>query len=283
MHTNLTDIAELSRLKDILESIASEGRFALAYSGGLDSRFLAFAAGRLGFSPVLLHSIGPQIAPDETAQALHDAEAMGLEALCVPASSLSMPELAHAGKDRCYVCKRHLFEELLHIARDSNLRGAVCDGTNASDLTAFRPGARAIRELGIRSPLAEAGIEKRRIREIAREIGMPNPEQAARPCLLTRFPYGIQPSQSALAAVADAELFVGRDDFGSKLRYRIRMPETGLTLLHVSAASLAAAEPDSDKARAALDALLQRLAKKFGDRLPGLRAEVLEKLSGYYD
>ena len=115
MITNLAEIPELQRLQAVLRDVAPQKTFALAYSGGVDSRFLAFAAKRLGFEPVLLHIIGPQIAPDETAAALHDAEGMGLEALCVPASSLSMPALAEAGKDRCYVCKRHLFEELIRI------------------------------------------------------------------------------------------------------------------------------------------------------------------------
>lgn len=283
MATNLTDIPELKRLQAVLNTVAPEKTFALAYSGGVDSRFLAFAAKQLGFEPVLLHIIGPQIAPDETAGALHEAEDMGLEALCIPASSLSLPDLASAGRDRCYVCKRHLFEELIHIARESNLKGAVCDGTNASDLGAFRPGYRAIEELGVRSPLAEAGISKQRIREIAREIGLPHPDQPARPCLLTRFPYGIQPSRDALTAVADAELFVSQDPFGAKLSFRIRMPQANLACLHVSAASLAKAEPDSVKASEALNALTSRLADKFGARLPNLRAEVLETLSGYYD
>ena len=283
MITNLAEIPELQRLQAVLRDVAPQKTFALAYSGGVDSRFLAFAAKRLGFEPVLLHIIGPQIAPDETAAALHDAEGMGLEALCVPASSLSMPALAEAGKDRCYVCKRHLFEELIRIARESNLTGAVCDGTNASDLGIFRPGFRALKELGVRSPLAEAGIQKPRIREIGREIGLPHADQPARPCLLTRFPYGVLPSGEALAAVADAELFVSQDPFGSKLAYRIRMPEPGKTRLHVSAASLSAAAPDAEQARRELEALKSRLAEKFGSRLPDLQAEVLETPSGYYD
>lgn len=190
MITNLAEIPELQRLQAVLRDVAPQKTFALAYSGGVDSRFLAFAAKRLGFEPVLLHIIGPQIAPDETAAALHDAEGMGLEALCVPASSLSMPALAEAGKDRCYVCKRHLFEELIRIARESNLTGAVCDGTNASDLGIFRPGFRALKELGVRSPLAEAGIQKPRIREIGREIGLPHADQPARPASSRASPTG---------------------------------------------------------------------------------------------
>lgn len=276
---NLLDFPEIQALRDVLLKIAPAREFCIAYSGGLDSRFLAFVAKQLGFKAHLLHIIGPQIAPDETALALKDAEALGYEPLLVPASSLSLPELAKAGTQRCYVCKHHLFETLKDIARKMDCEGPVCDGTNTSDLTVYRPGIKALEELHVYSPLAMAGISKPRIREIGRAVGFPNPEQAARPCLLTRFPYGTTPTHDELAALADAELFVANDPFGSKLRFRIRKPNKTTTLLHVERKSLSQL-PDAERE---LETLTARLAKRFGERLPGLRAEVLESLSGYYD
>ena len=172
---SLLEFPEIQALKDVLLRIAPSREFCIAYSGGLDSRFLAFAAKHLGFEAHLLHIIGPQIAPDETALALKDAEALGYEPLLVPASSLSLPELARAGTQRCYVCKRHLFETLKDIARKMECEGPVCDGTNTSDLTVYRPGIQALEELHIFSPLAMAGISKQRIREIGRAVGFPNP------------------------------------------------------------------------------------------------------------
>lgn len=276
---SLLEFPEIQALKDVLLRIAPSREFCIAYSGGLDSRFLAFAAKHLGFEAHLLHIIGPQIAPDETALALKDAEALGYEPLLVPASSLSLPELARAGTQRCYVCKRHLVETLKDIARKMECEGPVCDGTNTSDLTVYRPGIQALEELHIFSPLAMAGISKQRIREIGRAVGFPNPEQAARPCLLTRFPYGTTPTQGELEALADAELCVANDAFGSRLRFRIRMPDKTTTLLHVEKKSFDAV-PNAD---VELKNLIGKLHQKFGDRLPGLRAEVLESLSGYYD
>lgn len=281
--------SDLDRLKAVLDGIAPESsgrRFALAYSGGLDSRFLAFAAKRLGFSPVLLHIIGPQFAPDETAQALKDAEKLGLEALCVPANSLSIPELAQAGKRRCYVCKKALFTALAQAARDSGdlAPGAVlCDGTNFSDIDVFRPGLAAVRELGIRSPLAEAKISKPRIRELGRAMGFPNPEQAARPCLLTRFPYGAVPTSGRLRAVAAVEKTF-TEVYGDGLRLRVRVPHDQDVRLHIEAASLTDC---AQKHGIAADELLNRCRNLFKQAWPDngdkLSVEVLETLSGYYD
>lgn len=227
----------------------------------------------------LLHIIGPQIAPDETADALKDAEELGLEPILVPAASLTLPELARAGVNRCYVCKTHLFTELIDIARKSGCQGPICDGTNTSDLSVYRPGIKALRELKVESPLVKAGISKPRIREIGRIVGFPHPEQAARPCLLTRFPYGATPQSSQLEAIADAELLVAQDPVGRNLRFRIRMPKTGDTRLHIERASLEKT-PHAEKELERIAAILR---KQFGQKLPGLRVEVLEKLSGYYD
>ena len=137
---NFFTIPEIVRLKTVLEEIAPEHEICVAYSGGLDSRFLSFCAKKLGFRVNLLHIIGPQIAPDETADALKDAEDLGLEPILVPAASLTLPELARAGVNRCYVCKTHLFTELIDIARKSGCQGPICDGTNTSDLSVYRPG-----------------------------------------------------------------------------------------------------------------------------------------------
>lgn len=280
---------DLDRLKAVLDDIAppsSDRRFALAYSGGLDSRFLAFAAKQLGFTPVLLHIIGPQFAPDETAQALKDAEKLGLEALCVPAGALSISALAQAGRKRCYVCKKALFTALIKTARENGEiapNTVICDGTNFSDIGVFRPGLAAVQELGIRSPLAEARISKPRIRELGRVLGLPNPNQAARPCLLTRFPYGAVPSSERLRAVAAAEKTF-TEIYGDGLRLRIRVLHDQDVRLHVEAASLSAC---ARKRGISTDELLNRCRNLFKQAWPDkgakLSVEVLEILSGYYD
>ena len=198
------DDPRLERLASKLSEASSNGAVTLAYSGGLDSRFLAFFAKLAGFRVRLLHVTGPHVAPAETADAVAEASAMGLEAELVPLDPADMPDLAAAGRLRCYICKRHIFTELLRIAGDVPL----CDGTNHSDLAVYRPGRKALEELGIRSPLAEADISKDEIRSLGAALGFRNPGQMARPCLLTRFPYGMKPASRDLTFAADAEAAV---------------------------------------------------------------------------
>lgn len=262
-------------LKEAIASAAVDNTLTIAYSGGLDSRFLAFSAKRLGYQVKLLHVVGPHMAPSESAGAVRDAADMGLSVELVTANPLKITALANAGKDRCYVCKTQVFTELLKHAAG----GKLCDGTNLTDLAVFRPGRRALQELGIHSPLAQAGIGKPDIRRIAREIGMPRPDQAARPCLLTRFPYGMMPDEATLALVAQAEDWLEAQPEARGLKFRLRFPDAQhreKAVLHVEKASL-------DEKKTNLSSLAQRLKRQFEPRLDHLTTAVLDKLSGFYD
>ena len=150
---SLDETALLPRLESVLGVLAAGNRFALAYSGGLDSRFLAHAAQRFGFEPVLLHIVGPHIPPEETDYARHWAASRELAYEELPADPLDLALVASGDRRRCYACKRNLFS-LLKARTDLPL----CDGTNASDAGQYRPGIRAVEELGILSPLASAGL-----------------------------------------------------------------------------------------------------------------------------
>lgn len=194
------ETALLPRLESVLGVLAAGNRFALAYSGGLDSRFLAHAAQRFGFEPVLLHIVGPHIPPEETDYARHWAASRELAYEELPADPLDLALVASGDRRRCYACKRNLFS-LLKARTDLPL----CDGTNASDAGQYRPGIRAVEELGILSPLASAGLTKADIHRCAALTGMEDPEQKARPCLLTRLPYGMKPERSLLAGLAAGE------------------------------------------------------------------------------
>ena len=194
------ETALLPRLESVLGVLAAGNRFALAYSGGLDSRFLAHAAQRFGFEPVLLHIAGPHIPPEETDYARHWAASRELAYEELPADPLDLALVASGDRRRCYACKRNLFS-LLKARTDLPL----CDGTNASDAGQYRPGIRAVEELGILSPLASAGLTKADIHRCAALTGMEDPEQKARPCLLTRLPYGMKPERSLLAGLAAGE------------------------------------------------------------------------------
>ena len=270
--TNLIPAA----LKTSIASAAHENTVTIAYSGGLDSRFLCFVASRLGYDVKPLHVAGPHMAPSESNGAVKDARDMGLDVELITANPLEIAELAAAGRNRCYVCKTHVFTELLKHAAG----GKLCDGTNASDLTVFRPGRKALEELGIHSPLAEAGITKPDIRRLASALGMPHPDQAARPCLLTRFPYGMMPAAETLALVAEAEDWIEALPEAAGIKFRLRFPDATnrkKAVLHIEAASL---EKRTEKD---LKAILEKTKARFTPQLDSLTIAVLEKLSGFYD
>lgn len=260
-------------LVEALRSASRSGRIALAYSGGLDSRFLAFSAKKAGLTPLLYHVKGPHVAPAETESAIERAREMGLSVTLLPFDP-SVIDLASAGRARCYVCKKTLFTGLLKRLAEDRPGLSLCDGTNASDLTVFRPGRKALEELGVLSPLAEARIAKADIRRIGAAIGLPAPDQAARPCLLTRFPYGVTPPREALDTVAEVEAFLETLPDAAGLRYRLRYP-AGRPELHW------------EKSDALTEERLGRIAlalfKAFPDALKGLTMRTFETLSGYYD
>ncbi|MCF0253777.1 MAG: hypothetical protein HUK26_05530 [Duodenibacillus sp.] len=257
-------------LQEALAAAAGGGVLHVAYSGGLDSRFLCWCARGLGLGVTALTVAGPHVTRAETAWARESAEAMGCGFRLFAFDAARLPALAAAGRERCYVCKKALFGELLAAAAPAPL----ADGTNASDLKAFRPGERAVRELGVLSPLAAAGLAKADIRRLARATGMPRPEQAARPCLLTRFPYGALPALEQLALVERAEGYVAGRAGCEAWRFRLRFPG-GRPALHVEASSIAAGDPPLAAVRAELEALEPGLA--------GLEAQAVAELSGFYD
>lgn len=259
--------------KQALQEAAVDGVITEAYSGGVDSRFLAWSATLLGFRVHLLHVKGAHVAPEETEEALARAHKMGLTVELLSFDPAVLPALAEAGKNRCYACKTRIFTALLQHAKE----GKICDGTNASDLGVYRPGLKALKELKVHSPLAQAGISKPQLREYARELEMDDPEQAARPCLLTRLPYGALPTLEELHTLAAAETEIATEPFIADVRFRLRLPAKNAPVLHVEKES---AQHVTD---AELNALCAKLAQQFPAVLSHLTWARLEKLSGFYD
>lgn len=190
----------IARLSSLLHEVSADGACHIAYSGGLDSRFLSHATQLAGLRPVLYHIAGPHIPDAETAFARAWAAERGFVLHLLPIDPLTLPAVACGARDRCFHCKKELFTQIL-------ARGArpLCDGSNLSDRGGYRPGLRALAELGVRSPLAEADLTKAQIRQLARETGLERPEQRARPCLLTRLDYDLPPDPALLAQVAAME------------------------------------------------------------------------------
>lgn len=192
-----------ARLAGVLAGLAP---VAVALSGGLDSRFLCHMALAAGCDVVALHGAGPHVPAEESAAAREWARGRGLRLLVFHHDPLPLPEVAANSRERCYACKRGLIASMRAVLAAAGGEGRVlCDGGNADDQRAFRPGLRAVAEAGVRSPLAEAGLSKAQIRELARATGLDRPDQAARPCLLTRLAYGMKPDSALLARLASAE------------------------------------------------------------------------------
>ena len=182
-------------------------RVAVAFSGGLDSRFLCHAALLCGCDVLAVHVYGPHIPPQESAGAAAWARERGLRLHTARFDPLALAEVETNSPQRCYGCKTGLVAllrgELAPMAEAHDR--VLCDGTNADDLQAYRPGLRALEEGRVHSPLAKAGLTKAQVREAARATGLDRPWQRARPCLLTRLAYGMRPEADTLARLAAAE------------------------------------------------------------------------------
>ncbi|HEU6438100.1 MAG TPA: ATP-dependent sacrificial sulfur transferase LarE [Nitratidesulfovibrio sp.] len=254
----------------LLRLLATMPELAVALSGGLDSRFLTHAALLAGCRVTALHITGPHMPPRETEEARRWATARGATFIPVALNPLTIPAIAAGNRDRCYHCKHAAFTALLATAAPLSL----CDGTNADDLTAYRPGLRALRELGIRSPLAEAGLSKADIRALAARTGLDRPDQAARPCLLTRLAYGMQPDAATLARLAAAENAL--EDLGL-WDFRLRLAPDAPPRLQIGPAHAGHGDPASIPTQ---DVLLPILARHgFGDATIDTDGPV----SGYFD
>lgn len=194
-----------ARYRRLVEILGSLDGALIAFSGGVDSSLLAAAAkDALGERVRLVTARSPTYAADESAQAAALAAALGLPQRYLDTNELDDPAFARNEPDRCYHCKRALFARLRDMARAEGL-AEVLDGFNRDDNSDFRPGRRAARELGVRSPLEEAGLGKTDVRELARLRGLPNWDAPARACLASRIPYGEPVTRARLKRIEKAE------------------------------------------------------------------------------
>ncbi len=196
----------IEALSAVIRSCREKG-VCLAFSGGVDSALLLALCvkEKVPVTAVTFQTVLHPKCDLENAKAV--ATKLGADHLILEMDEFSVPEILSNPPDRCYYCKKFLFERLTELAKQLG-RGIVMDGTNADDLKEYRPGLRALRELAVLSPLAECGISKAQVRQMAAELGLETASRPSAPCLATRLPYGTKISKELLQKIESGEEFL---------------------------------------------------------------------------
>jgi len=195
-------------LAALRQQLAALDQVVVAYSGGVDSALVAaLAVEQRGAAALAITGVSPALAPHLRQEAATQAGWLHIRHREIATAELADPAYASNPDQRCYACKRELHRLLAPIAAAAG-GATVVDGVNADDLGDHRPGIRAAREFGVRSPLAEVGLDKAGVRQLSRALGLPWWDKPAQPCLASRFPYGEPITAERLQRVAAAEAWL---------------------------------------------------------------------------
>lgn len=199
------EVAALAKQQRLLDSIRRLGSLLVAFSGGADSAYLAWAAHRvLGARALAVTALSPSFSRYDREQAESFVRAIGLRHEFIETHEFENPLYVANHADRCYHCKDELFDRMELLARERGIH-AIAYGVNADDTRDFRPGHRAAQEHHILTPLLDAGLRKAEIRLLSRIAELPTWDRPASPCLSSRIPYGTSVTPELLEKIERAE------------------------------------------------------------------------------
>ncbi len=234
---------KLEKLKEILKDM---DKVAVAYSGGVDSTFLLKVAhDTIGDNVLAITATSSTYQKKELSKAKKFTQKTGVKHRIMKSEEMKNKHFLENTPNRCYYCKKELFTKIKKVAAAQNIN-YVLDGSNVDDAKDYRPGSKALKELGVRSPLKEAGLTKKDIRELSHMMNLETWNKPALACLASRFPYGTRITTKRLKQVEMAEMFlsklgltqirvrhhneiarieVAKDDFNKILKHRKRIAD----------------------------------------------------------
>ena len=221
MKTTDTDDKIQVKYRRLVHHLTRLGRAAVAFSGGVDSSLLLWAAkASLGENVLAITVVSETTPEQERAAAARFAEDIGVLYMAVQTDELASEAFISNPEDRCYHCRRLRFGRLVRIAENEGIFH-ILDGENTDDLDDYRPGRRASQELGIVSPLREAGFSKGEIRSLARRLGLPVWNRPASACLASRIPFGMKITADRLRRIDRGETYLRDAGIPGEIRVRL--------------------------------------------------------------